>query len=212
MLRRIASLLIFAQLLVSPALAEGERAGDFDYWVLALSWSPNWCALEGDARDSEQCDARFGWVVHGLWPQYEEGWPSYCPTNARYPSRSQTAAQADLFGTGSSAWYQWKKHGVCSGLSAEDYYRLARVAYDKVVRPEVFRRLDRELRLPASVIEAAFLEANPALSADMITVTCDAGYIQEARICFDRDLAPRPCAPDTRRDCSLTDARFEPIR
>ena len=70
------------------ARAEGERAGDFDYWVRALSWSPNWCALEGDARDAEQCEADFGWVVHGLWPQYETGWPSYCPTSARAPSRS----------------------------------------------------------------------------------------------------------------------------
>lgn len=61
-------------------VAEGERAGDFDYYVLSLSWSPNWCATTGDHRESEQCDpARdLGWVVHGLWPQYESGWPSYC--------------------------------------------------------------------------------------------------------------------------------------
>ena len=71
-------------------LAEGERAGDFDYYVLALSWSPNWCALEGDARDAEQCDEDFGWVVHGFWPQYEAGWPSYCPTSMRAPSRGAT--------------------------------------------------------------------------------------------------------------------------
>lgn len=211
MLRLLAALLIFANAAL-PVRAEGERAGDFDYWVLALSWSPNWCALEGDARQSEQCDESYGWVVHGMWPQYEDGWPSYCPTVARNPSRAVTGAQADLFGTGSSAWYQWKKHGVCSGLAAEDYYRLTRLAYDSVVRPEVFRRLDREVRLPAAVVEDAFLKANPGLSADMVTVTCDMGYIQEARICFDRDLEPRPCSPDSRRDCSLSDARFEPIR
>jgi ribonuclease T2 len=62
------------------------------------------------------------------------------------------------------AWHQWRKHGVCSGLSSEDYYALSRLAYERVVRPDLLRRLDREVRLPARVIEEAFLEANPALS------------------------------------------------
>ena len=82
------------------AFAEGEAAGDFDYYVMALSWSPTWCAIEGDRRGSPQCDddADNGWVLHGLWPQYEAGWPSYCPTNARNPSRADTRDEADLFG------------------------------------------------------------------------------------------------------------------
>jgi len=209
MLRLLAVLLILAG---APARADGERAGDFDYWVLALSWSPNWCALEGDARDSEQCDQALGWVVHGFWPQYEQGWPAYCPTVERAPSRMVTAAQADLFGAGGAAWYQWKKHGVCSGLSADDYYKLARVALSRVTQPAVLMRLDHAVRLPASVIEDAFLQANPGWTADEITVTCQDGYIQEARLCFTRDLEPRPCAPDTRRDCTLSNALLEPVR
>jgi hypothetical protein len=73
-----------AALLLStlPALAEGERAGDFDYYVLSLSWSPTWCALKGDAQGSPQCDRALGWVLHGLWPQHEDGWPSFCRTTA----------------------------------------------------------------------------------------------------------------------------------
>ena len=77
-------------LLLSAGLAraEGEPAGAFDYYVLSLSWSPTWCALEGDARDAPQCDpaADAGWSLHGLWPQNERGWPSYCLTAARDPS------------------------------------------------------------------------------------------------------------------------------
>ncbi|MCB1337885.1 MAG: ribonuclease T2 [Maritimibacter sp.] len=206
----VAVLLMLA--FAAPARAEGERAGEFDYWVLSLSWSPNWCALEGRARGSEQCEEDFGWVVHGLWPQYERGWPSYCPTSARAPSRAQTAAQADLFGAGGAAWYQWKKHGVCSGLAADDYYRLAREAFAQVAHPEVLDKLDRSVKLPAEVIEQAFLEANPDWSPDTVTITCEQGYIQEARICFTRDLTPRPCAPDTARDCTMQGALFEPIR
>ena len=194
--------------------ADGERAGDFDYYVLALSWSPTWCALEGDSRGSPQCedDADFGWVLHGLWPQYEQGWPSYCNTNARNPSRSDTAAMADIMGSSGSAWHQWNKHGRCSGLSSEDYYALAREAYDSVSRPQVFRQLSRAVQLPASVIEDAFLEDNPRLSPDGVTVTCKANRIQETRICLTRNLEPRPCTGSVARDCRMQDALFAPIR
>lgn len=205
-------LVILLTLLPLAARADGERAGDFDYYVLALSWSPNWCKLEGDARGAEQCEEDLGWVLHGLWPQYERGWPSYCPTVERAPSRGLTGAQADLFGAGGAAWYQWKKHGVCSGLAAENYYRLAREAYGRVNRPEVLRKLQDPVKLPADVVEEAFLQANPGWSRDMVTITCKSGYIQEARVCFTRDLEPRPCGRDAVRDCTLSDALLEPVR
>ena len=196
------------------AVAEGEQAGDFDYYVIALSWSPTWCALEGDRRDSPQCenDADFGWVLHGLWPQYEDGWPSFCPTNARNPSRSDTRDEADLFGSSGNAWHQWNKHGRCSGLRADDYYALAREAYDRVTRPELLRKLKDPVRLPAQVIEQAFLEDNPQLEADQITITCKSGRIQEARICLTRELEPSRCGNDVIRDCRMTDALLDPIR
>ncbi len=196
------------------AHADGERAGDFDYYVMSLSWTPTWCALEGDDRDSPQCDAGqgFGFTLHGLWPQYEQGWPAFCPTTERNPSRSMTGEMADIFGTSGLAWYQWNKHGVCSGLSASDYYALARLAYERVNRPQLLRDLDREVRVPAEVIEQAFLEANPDLTDDMVTVTCEAGRLQEVRICLTRDLEPRACAPDSARDCTLSDALFSPMR
>jgi len=203
-------------LLLSTGLAraEEEPAGDFDYYVMALSWSPTWCALEGDQRGSPQCDdeADNGWILHGLWPQFEQGWPSYCRTDARSPSRRDTAEEADLFGSQGNAWHQWNKHGRCSGLTATDYYRLAHEAYARVQRPAIFRKLDQAVRLPASVVEDAFLEENPALTADQITITCKSGRIQEARICLTRDLAPRRCGADVIRDCTMTDALFDPIR
>jgi len=139
---------ILSLFLAFPAFAEGEKAGEFDYYVLALSWSPNWCALEGDAKGSDQCEAKndHGWILHGLWPQFERGWPSYCNTRKRNPSRRDTAAMADIMGTGGLAWHQWNKHGRCSGLSSDDYYALSREAYGRVARPEVFRKLRRQGR------------------------------------------------------------------
>ncbi|APE44701.1 ribonuclease T [Sulfitobacter alexandrii] len=194
--------------------ADAGTPGEFDYYVLSLSWSPNWCTLEGDARNSPQCarGAAHGWILHGLWPQYHRGYPSYCQTVQAPPSRAMTAAMADVMGTSGLAWHQWKKHGSCSGLSAADYYALSRRAYDQIQRPAVFRELVRAIRLPASVVEAAFLEANPALGRDGITITCRDGHIQEARICLDRTLEPVPCGQDVVRDCRMKDAVFTPLR
>ena len=207
-------ILLIWMLMALPSWGEGEKAGEFDYYVLSLSWSPNWCAYEGDARDSDQCDARHdhGWIMHGLWPQFHRGFPSYCRTSERAPSRGMTADMADIMGTSGLAWHQWNKHGVCSGLSASAYYALSREAYASVVRPPVFRKLDREVKLPAAVVEEAFLKANPEMEPDGITITCRDGFIQEARICLSRDLNPVPCGQDVVRDCRAQDARFTPIR
>jgi ribonuclease T2 len=198
----------------AAAKAEGERAGEFDYYVLSLSWSSAWCALEGDARDDPQCDAGRGltFILHGLWPQHEDGWPSYCRTVERDPTRAETAAMADIMGGAGLAFYQWKKHGRCSGLSAQAYYRTARQAFQSIDIPDLFGRVTEPLSLPASVIEDAFLEANPGLRRDQITITCKDGLIQEARICLTTDLAPMRCGTDVIRDCRLNDAVLEAVR
>lgn len=196
------------------ARADGDRAGAFDYYVLSLSWSPTWCAIEGDARGADQCDARrdHGWVLHGLWPQYHRGWPSDCATTERPPSRAMTREMEDIMGSAGLAWHQWNKHGRCTGLSAPAYYALSRKAYARLNRPEIFRKLKDPVRLPASVVEDAFLKANPGLTRDMLTITCRDGRIQEARLCLSKSLDPVPCGRDVIRDCTLQDALFDPVR
>lgn len=206
--------LLFAPLFAVAAWAEGERAGDFDYYVLSLSWSPNWCALEGDQRNSSQCDPSedFGWVMHGFWPQNERGWPSYCNTSARNPSRNLTSSMADIMGTTGVAWYQWKKHGKCAGLPGADYFAAAREAFESVAKPAVLRKITDTLAIPPKVIEEAFLQANPQLSHDQITITCTSNYIQEARICLTKSLEPRRCGLDVIKDCTAPKPLFTPIR
>lgn len=206
-------LIVLFIVLALPARAQ-HTSGDFDYYVLSLSWSPTWCAIEGDSRGSPQCDddKDFGWVLHGLWPQYEDGWPADCRHSFRNPSRSDTAAMADIMGTSGLAWHQWNKHGSCSGLSPDDYFALSRDAYGDITRPQILRDLDRSVTLPASLIEEAFLKENTQLSPDQITITCRADRIQEARICLTKDLEPRDCGSDVIRDCTLNDALFDPIR
>ena len=207
-------LAILAAILAGPAAGDGEKAGDFDYYVMSLSWSAAWCALEGDARDDPQCDAGRGltFVLHGLWPQHEAGWPQYCRTAERDPTRGETAAMADIMGGAGLAFHQWKKHGRCSGLSPQDYFATARRAFAGVTIPPVFARMTKTLEVPAEVIEGAFLESNPGLEPDQITITCKNGYIQDVRLCLTPDLAPRRCGDDTIRDCRLPDAVLEAMR
>lgn len=189
-------------------------AKDFDYYVLALSWTPSFCAIEGDAKGRDQCDDRhdYGWTLHGLWPQYHQGWPDYCQTLERAPSRRMTNEMTDIMGASGLAWHQWNKHGTCSGLSAGAYFDLSRQAYEGVVRPQVFRKLTDTVKLPASVVEDAFLKANPNLDQDMLTVTCKSNHIQEVRICLSKTLEPVPCGRDVIKDCTLSNALFPPVR
>lgn len=205
---------MIAMTLWAAAVQASDRAGDFDYYVLALSWQPNWCLREGDDRGAETCRAGSGagWTLHGLWPQHDRGWPEYCTTTARDPSRRETGAMADIMGSGGLAWHQWKKHGRCSGLSAQHYFEASRKAYSAVNRPGVLRRLTEAVTLPASVIEDAFLQANPGLEADGITITCRDRMVAEARICLTKDLQPRRCGADVVRDCSMDNAYFAPLR
>ncbi|MCV6823322.1 MULTISPECIES: ribonuclease T2 [Halocynthiibacter] len=218
-MRNLLILLLFGIIPAAhTAKADSNAAGEFHYYILSLSWSPNWCLREGDDRDSPQCEPRadeetkLGWILHGLWPQFEEGWPQYCQTAHRPPSRADTAKMADIMGTSGLAWYQWKKHGTCAGKPSDSYFSMAREAYDSINRPEVLRKLPRTVKLPARVVEEAFLEANPQLTSDMITITCKAGQIQEARICLTKTLEPRTCGMDVLRDCTQDDALMAPLR
>ena len=210
---RLSAFLLLTLLMIGHATAAPNRAGVFDYYVLSLSWSPSWCAIEGDARGAGQCaEGRgFGFTLHGLWPQYEKGWPSFCRTTEAPPSRAMTAAMADIMGSSGLAWHQWNKHGRCSGLSAAEYYALSRRAYERIERPQVFRRLLKQVQLRATVVEEAFLSANPWLAPEMVTVTCKRRHFQEVRICLTRDLEPRQCGQDVARDCTRT-VSFPPLR
>lgn len=193
----IKALSVAAALLCTlPAAAPSagqDRAGDFDYWLLALTWTPSWCAAEG-AWDERQCQRGLGFTLHGLWPQYDDGWPEYCATGARDPSRRETAAMADIMGSGGLAWYQWKKHGRCSGLGADAYFATARRLYGALRLPAL-----ADGRATAAEVEAQVLAANPGLSPDAVIVTCGDGRVEEVRVCLTRDFAPRACGADVLR-------------
>lgn len=210
---RLTALLALILLTISYNLAGAKRAGEFDYYVLSLSWSPSWCALKGNAQSADQCakNRSFGFTLHGLWPQYATGWPSFCQTDHPTPSRKTTEAMADIMGAGKLALHQWDKHGRCTGLSAKEYFTVSREAFNRVNRPSVFRKLLKPLRLPATVIKAEFLKQNPALKAEMLAVSCSRGHFQEVRICLTKQLDPTACGIDVLQDCQQT-VIFPPLR
>lgn len=184
----------FLALTIGAARTEGEAPGDFDFYVLSLSWSPNYCATDDDP-DRKQCDlAPAGFVLHGLWPQYEEGYPEYCASSAsRWLKRSTLTAISDLMPSGGLARYQWDKHGLCSGLAEEDYFALMRQAFERVAIPAELKTISRDGKTTPEAIEAAFINANPGLSAVGIAATCNRGGLKEVRICLGKDLSLRTC-------------------
>lgn len=183
----------------------GGAPGDFDFYVLALSWSPGFCELDGDrSRNREQCGAGAGlrFVVHGLWPQNERGYPSECGPAGRSPSRIAMEQAEGLFPTEGLARYQWRKHGTCTGSSPSDYFRDVRRAREKVVIPPVLAKAERDQTWTAIDLERAFAAANPGLRPDMMSVACKRGVLQEVKICFSKDLRDfRSCQQVDRSGC-----------
>jgi len=215
---RLVLLLLMLVLAGAPALRAADRAdnkaGAFDYYVLSLSWNAAWCEAEGVARGAGQCDPGqgIGFTVHGRWPQYRNGWPEFCKTAKRDPTRAETAAMADIMGSPSLAWYQWKKHGRCTGLDPAGYFALTREAWAAIRRPEVLRRVTTPMRVAPAVIEQAFIEANPQLTPGGVTVTCQDRVIREVRICLTKGLVPRACSGQAAQDCATRDPLFTPMR
>jgi ribonuclease T2 len=193
-----------------------DRAAAFDYYVLAVSWTPGWCTVEGDARDDDRCDAGagLGWMLHGLWPQYAEGgWPEYCTTNERDATRAQTAAMIDIMGSAGLAWHQWRKHGRCAGMSAARYFETSRAAFEALRLPRDLRAFDRRMQLDPDNLAAAFARAMPGASPESVAVLCRGEVIREVRICLTRTLEPRRCADDVaERACDRDSATLMPVR
>jgi len=181
-----------------------DRAGDFDFYLLSLSWSPSWCEQAGGRANPAQCrhNPPFGFVVHGLWPQYERGYPENCPTE--YPLRLPRSVIDTILdiqpGVGLVA-RQWRKHGTCSGLSPRDYLSLTRAAFERVNIPATFGQARRDRTAPASAIESAFVSANPGLTTKRIAVSCKSGDLVEVRICFTPDLEFRNCPDVDKAGC-----------
>lgn len=192
-----------------------SASGEFDFYVLALSWSPSFCAEQGGDDDGQQCNANrpFAFVLHGLWPQFERGFPATCQSN--YGTRIDAGIaenMLDIMPSRGLVFHQWRKHGTCSGLSPDAYFDLARAAKTKVSIPGQFSKLANYTIVSPAEIEQAFLKANQGLQENAIAVTCSNRYLREVRICMDRKLEFRACAEVDSRSCRADKTAMPPVR
>ncbi len=184
--------------------ASTPAASGFDYYVLALSWSPSYCAAEGPKANRQQCSSGrpYGFVVHGLWPQYERGYPQDCDTSQpRDVPYSDAKRLSDIMPSAGLVTYEWRKHGSCTGLTQGDYFSAMRRAVDRVSIPPSYRQPAPHPAVNPLVLEQAFMSANPGLPKDGIAVTCDREYLREVRVCLTKDLNFRSCPEVERSSC-----------
>jgi ribonuclease T2 len=199
------------------AAATRNRPGQFDFYVLALSWSPSYCEAERERTPErnppQQCGPRpYSFVVHGLWPQYESGFPRECQVPAPRLNRNIVNGMLDIMPSPRLVFNQWDRHGTCSGLTPQGYFDNVRKARESLVIPPQFHDLSSYLTVTPDEVEQAFVKANPGLSRAAIAVTCDHRRLSEVRVCMTRDLRFRDCAEVDRRACRRDKLVMPPVR
>jgi ribonuclease T2 len=191
--------------------------GEFDFYVLSLSWSPSFCEAASERGNSGrntqvQCERPFSFVVHGLWPQYERGFPEYCQRPSPRLARNIMTSMLDLMPAPGLIFNEWDKHGTCSGLGERAYFETIRKARAAVKIPEEFLQLSEQKTISPDALEAAFIKVNPGLSSSAISVTCTSRRLSEVRICMSKDLQFRACEEIDRRACRRDEVVMPPVR
>ncbi len=191
-----------------------SRPGQFDFYVLSLSWSPGFCATGGDEKGRDQCrtGADIGFTVHGLWPQYDHGYPSDCD-GPRSPPRAALAETDGVYPDEGLARYEWRKHGTCSGLSPTDYFAAAKQARDMIVIPPAFKDPHQDRSVSPADVVRAFTDANPRLRPGMLAAVCQRGTLDEVRFCLTKDLKGFYYCPEVVREgCRSGSMDVPPVR
>jgi len=216
-IRAAAAAGVFFALVGGTGAAPDQRnpPGQFDFYVLSLSWSPSFCkeSEERGREGGEQCRGRpYSFVVHGLWPQYEKGFPRDCQVPSPRLSRDTMKSMLDLMPAPRLIYHEWDNHGTCSGLDAEAYFDLVRKARDAVKIPESYTAPNKTLTVSPDDVEEAFIKANPGLSRAGVAVTCGSTRLSEVRICMGKDLKFRECGEIDRRACRRDKLIMPPVR
>jgi ribonuclease T2 len=176
------------------------QAGEFDYYLLSLSWAPTYCLTHSD--DGAECSGKgYGFVLHGLWPQYDGGgYPANCDTDIDLTSQAAATGRT-IYPSERLMKHEWQEHGTCSGLSALDYFRTADRATAAVKIPAELETPKSDATFNAAQIVALFQRANPALPDNAVAVACSRAQMSEVRICLTKELAVRSCGRGVRTSC-----------
>lgn len=213
---------------VGKAHAEDQRQnepGQFDYYVLSLSWSPSFCAASDErasargversdrARPDPQCGVRpYAFVVHGLWPQYEKGFPEFCQVPAPRLNREIVSSMLDMMPSPRLVFHEWDRHGTCSGLSPRAFFDTVRKARAVVKIPPEYLDVKEMLTVTPGEIEDAFVKSNPGMTPESIAIGCSRNRLSEVRVCLTREFGFRACPEVDRRACRRDRVSMPPLR
>jgi ribonuclease T2 len=195
--------------------------GEFDYYTLVLSWSPTHCSSPEGEHDSQQCSRhdgrRYAFVLHGLWPQYEAGYPESCRTRMRpYVPQNVIDGMLDIMPNGRLVIHEYRTHGTCSGLDPKGYFEMSRRLFEKIrIPPRFMNPFEAQFVTPAD-LESELMDANPGLKSGMIAVSCGSpgNRLRDVRICFNKGGAYRACGAneDQGRLCRADRLHVPPVR
>ncbi len=199
------------------ASAQGARQNDpgkFDFYLLSLSWSPSFCDAEATrAQGQPECGPRaYSFVVHGLWPQYERGFPKSCQVPPPRLSRDIVSSMLDLMPAPRLVYHEWDEHGTCSGLSAAAYFKTVRQARSLLKIPPQYSDLESTLTVDPNDVRNEFIKVNPKLTIGAIAIDCDKQRLREVRVCFDKDLGFRDCPEVVQQTCRRDEIIMPPVR
>lgn len=191
--------------------------GKFDFYLLALSWSPSFCEASRERATNRRADPQCGerpyhFVVHGLWPQQTSGFPQNCQVPAPRLPRTVADSMQDLMPSPRLVFHEWDRHGTCTGLSGPEYFDTVRKARAAIKIPAEYQSIAEPLTVKPEAVAAAFVRANPGLARDALTVTCDGKRLTGVRICMNKDLAFRDCAQLARNSCRAETVVMPPAR
>lgn len=189
--------------------ATGTQDQGFDYYLLALSWAPSYCASH-PGNHSRECSAHASFVLHGLWPQSENGAPPMDCGEAGPPSTATVEHMLNFMPSRGLIRHEWTKHGTCSGLPAADYFQNVERAFNSVRVPESYRSLSHEAQVRVSDLEQAFALENHAAS-DAFRTSCHDGELLGIEICLDKDLKYRSCTQSA-RECPVKQVTVRPTQ
>jgi ribonuclease T2 len=187
-----------------PGVARGEAAEQpFDYYLLNLSWSPEFCHSHPNATE---CAHHSTFVLHGLWPQNNNGtYPENCSNE---PSPSNPATYTDIYPDPGLLNHEWHTHGTCSGLSPDAFFTLVRNAFHSVAIPPALSHLDHQISMPPSQIIDLFAAANPSIPRSSLALSCGNNYLTAIEVCLNKSAQPTPCGPI--RSCRANTVRITP--
>jgi ribonuclease T2 len=216
-MKRAVVLMTAMTLCLGTALARKHKKSDasgpakFDYYILALSWAPNFCT-DHPGDNSSECKTgnHTGFVLHGLWPSANSGAPPMSCKPASPVGASTVRHMLEYFPTKGLIQHEWEKHGTCSGLSAQDYFAHAEQAFKAVKVPDKYSNLDHSQQIKVSEIEQNFAQANNA-PQDAFRLSCHAGALVAVEACLDKDLKYEAC-PKSARECPADQVKLAPVK